>query len=84
MNIRPKRYKFFFHFNKPMSRTTGTVWWTVHFRGTCTQVQHINCQVPVKSKSNKRQPYAVIEGAADYVHIFNDTATIYNWSPNGY
>ena len=49
-----KRYKAIMHFNKRWSKMD--VPWTVHYRGTCYQVNEIHCLVPMVSewKSKKK------------------------------
>ena len=72
--MKPKR--FFFHFNKPLSKQRKEVVWSVHFKGQCMFVNDIKCLVPCKSKTNKRQPYAVMRGMASNIEITGDTAII--------
>lgn len=61
--MKTKTYRFFFHWNKPTSK------WSVHFRGQCLIVDHIECNVPCISKINKRQPFRVMQGFATDVTI---------------
>lgn len=46
--IEMKRYKAVMHFNKPGSAKGKP--WTVHWRGTCYQVEEIRCMVPMVSE----------------------------------
>lgn len=64
-----KKYRFFFHYNKPMSQRTGEKLWSVHYRGTCYIVKSIDCHVNCNSKVNKTQPYVVMQGFADTVLV---------------
>lgn len=73
-----KKYRFFYHYNKPLSKQLGRVMWSVHFRGTCHMVEAISCLVPAESKVNKRQPYAVMQGFAEAVSVHSKTAVIFN------
>lgn len=63
------KYRFKFHYNKPLSRQLGQTTWSVHVCGKCHYVQLIDCRVPVKSRSQKRQPYAVMVGDAETVEL---------------
>jgi len=73
--VKPRR--FFFHFNKPESLRQKKVLWSVHWDRTCYIVDKIQCNVACESKSNKRQPYAVIRGWASNVTVENGVATIH-------
>lgn len=68
--------RFFFHFNKPESLRQKKTLWSVHWKGACYIVEHIQCNVPCESKTNKRQPYAVMRGFAADVVISESRATI--------
>jgi hypothetical protein len=69
MNSSNKRYRFFFHYNKPESKRQGKTIWSVHWKNTCFLVDEIKCTRPCVSKNNKRQPYAVMQGWSKDVHI---------------
>jgi hypothetical protein len=74
-----KKYRFKFHYNKPMSQRTGKKVWSVHYRGKCHIVDSIDCHVHCNSKVNKTQPYVVMEGFADSLLIASaGQALIYN------
>jgi len=68
--------RFFFHYNKPLSKQKGYVIWSVHFKDTCYYVKEIKCKVPCESKVNKRQLYAVMIGFANNVAVIKNTAII--------
>ncbi len=68
--------RFFFHFNKPESLRQKKTLWTVHWKGTCHITEQIICNVPSESKSNKRQPYAVMRGWASDVIVDSDRVVI--------
>ena len=53
---------FFFHFNKPLSRQRGKPTMTVHERGLCHYVDHIQCTVPVSTRHRNSQPNVVMSG----------------------
>ncbi len=65
-----KKYKFFYHYYKQKKKMS------VHFRGSCTVIDNINCQVPCKSKYRKTQPYLVMEGYATSVELIENIALI--------
>lgn len=60
-----KPRRFFFHYNKPASLVAGRPKLSVHWLKACYIVDSIDCQVPVRSKINKRQPRVVIQGMAN-------------------
>lgn len=66
-----KRYRFFYHYNKPLSKQLGKPMWSVHFKNECKMVEKINCFSPAESKANKRQPYAVMQGFTTAVMVDN-------------
>jgi hypothetical protein len=68
------KYRFFFHYNKPLSKQLGKTMWSVHHRGKCHMVENIICEVPLESKTNKRQPYAVMQGFTK--GLVGDTKTL--------
>jgi hypothetical protein len=74
-----KSTKFFFHYNKPASRTLGSHKLSVHWKGVCHIVDSIDCKVPTRSKINKRQPFVVIEGRASSVVINRDISRPLAW-----
>lgn len=54
---------FFFHFNKPASRSAKKPKISVHTKGKCHIVDNVECEVPVKGRINKRrQPHFVMAG----------------------
>ena len=64
-----KQYRFFYHYRKQTGRMT------VHYRGTCYNVNDVSCLVPCRTKRNKRQPYLVMEGFCGDVFIDTNTDT---------
>jgi len=65
-----KKYRFFYHYNKPKKAMT------VHFKDACYVVDNINCMVPCETKWNKTQPNLVMRGFAEKVTINKGVATI--------
>lgn len=63
---------FFFHYNKPASRSANTPKMTVHYKGVCHIVDHIICSVSVHTHHNKRQPYVVLKGKANNIVFIED------------
>lgn len=68
--------KFWYHYNKPASRSAGCNILTVHFKGVCHLVKDIVCKVPTATRSRKTQPYCVIAGDASGILVENETAYI--------
>lgn len=68
--------RFFFHYNKPESAKAGTPKLSVHYKGTCFIVDHINCHVPTQSKIRSTQPRVVMQGFAEVVDIKDLDGTV--------
>ena len=68
--------KFWYHYNKPASRSTGQPTMTVHYRGVCHFVQHIDCKPPTKTRHRNSQPNIVITGNARDIQFVDGTAYI--------
>jgi hypothetical protein len=49
---------------------------SVHFRGTCTVVNDIDCRVPCETKWKPTQPMLVMQGFATNVQIVDNKAVI--------
>lgn len=71
-----KKYRFFYHFNKPMTKKSGYVHWSIHFRNKCYIVRSIECNVNTQTKENKTQPLGVVIGFASNILVNKDKATI--------
>lgn len=63
---------FFFHYNKPASRTANAPKMTVHYKGACHIVDHIICDVSTHTHHNKRQPHVVLKGKAHDILFIED------------
>jgi hypothetical protein len=73
-----KRYAFFAHFNRVnMQRKLPQVW-TVHFRGTCYQVEGIEFKVPTITRfvPEGKQPRATMRGRAAQVIVSKGQAVV--------
>lgn len=68
-SVKYKHYRFFLHYNKPMSASMGLAVWTVHWRGNCFQALNIQCQVPTETHTRKIQPRGVVRGYADMLEL---------------
>jgi len=64
-----KPYRFWFHYNKPMSRKIGMAVWTVHWRGKCYQALNIKCNTITETHEKSRQPHAVVRGMAHTLEL---------------
>lgn len=60
--MEPKKYSFYFHYNKPASKKAGKNILSIHYRGACHTVNNIECKVPISTKHRKRQPHCVLVG----------------------
>ncbi|MEL0118496.1 MAG: hypothetical protein VXB01_06105 [Opitutae bacterium] len=68
--MEPKKFRFYFHYNKPASRREGRAVLTLHYKGTCHRCHSISCIVPTETHERARQPQIVVRGWAN--HIFLD------------
>lgn len=67
-----KKRVFFFHYNKPASRSANSPKMTVHYRGACHIVDNIICNVSTYTHHNKRQPHVVLKGKAANILFIED------------
>lgn len=67
---------FWFHYSRPGTLRAGDVRWSVHCAGTCHLVSRIDCRVPVSSKTNARQPRAVMRGVCRSIKVIDGVAVI--------
>lgn len=67
-----KKYRFFFHYNKPLSRSLGKHMWSVHYKKKCLFAEKIVCNTITESKTRNTQPYVVMEGFATEVVQLNN------------
>lgn len=65
-----RQYRFFYHYNKPYNKIT------IHYRGKCTIVSDIDCQVPCESKWSNTQPRLVMRGICNNVEFINTDKAI--------
>jgi hypothetical protein len=70
-----KQYSFWFHYNKPASKAKGRNILTIHYRGKCILVEHIECWVPTETHNRKYQPRCVLRGKG-VVSIIDNQAII--------
>jgi len=66
---------FFYHYNKPASRSAKKPQISVHWKGVCHIVDNVCVSAFSKGHVNKRQPYFVMKGVGR-VSIFNNVAII--------
>ncbi len=71
-----RKYKFFFHYNKPASTRAGKPQVTVHFRGACHILDNVLINVPTYGKLREKQPRFVIAGECDTLTIDNGVGTL--------
>lgn len=62
-----KSKSFFFHYNKPASRSAGKPQITVHTGGKCIIVDNVECNVSTKGRVRKTQPMFVVCGKGNVV-----------------
>ena len=66
---------FWYHYNKPASRSAGQPRLTVHHSGKCHIVSEIVCNVPTQTRVRKTQPMCVIAGKG-HLHITEDGVAV--------
>lgn len=71
-----KKYRFFLHYNKPLTKIRGVHTWSVHFKKRCYFTENIECKVATESKTNKTQPYVVMQGMATEIKESEDKLII--------
>ncbi len=71
-----KKYSFFYHYNKPLSKKHGETVLTIHFRNSCMAVNSIICKVNTETKERKHQPHCVVWGKCSDIVIKDRIATI--------
>jgi len=65
--------RFFIHYNKQASRSSGRNVLTLHWKNACHLVNHfVSEKVDMESHENKRQPRCVFRGFAKLVRFIND------------
>ena len=64
---------FYFHYNKPASLKAKKPKLSIHFRDTCYIVDHVVCEVPIRSRHKKTQPRCVMTGKATHLKITTDS-----------
>ena len=64
-----KPWRFWFHYNKPMSRKMDMEVWTVHWKDKCYQVMHIMCNTDTETYERSSQPHAIVRGKAHLLEL---------------
>ena len=70
MNGKDRKYRFFYHYNKPKGCMT------VHFKGQCLPVGDVVCHVACETKWRDSQPRLVMQGYARDVQVKRGVAHI--------
>lgn len=71
-----KKYAFFYHYNKPLSKQKGKPVISIHYRGQCLMVDNLVCNVKTRGKIRNKQPYFVVVGKASKIEVNNGIAEI--------
>jgi hypothetical protein len=59
---KPKKKRFWYHYNKPESKRQGRNVLTLHWRDKCHLIHSLECHAPTESHDRKAQPRCVIRG----------------------
>jgi len=62
-------WRFWFHYNKPMSRKMDMAVWTVHWKDKCYQVLNIKCNTEAETYGRSSQPHAIVRGKAHMLEL---------------
>ena len=62
-----KSYRFWYHYNKPLSKRMGRPTMTVHFKDSCINGHKIICHPSTETHERKAQPRMVVRGFAKTV-----------------
>lgn len=65
-----KKYRFFYHYYKQKKKMS------IHFKGSCTVVDDIICNVPCETHWKKTQPNLVMRGFCKQVVIEDNKAFV--------
>jgi hypothetical protein len=68
--------RFWFHYNKPLSKQKGCNVLTIHYKGACHFVTGLICNVPIATRDRTSQPRCVMAGDATSITITDSVATI--------
>lgn len=71
-----KRYRFFYHYNKPLSQQKKKPVISVHYRKQCLFADNVIVNVKTRGRINKRQPRFVVTGKAKSITIRKGIAYI--------
>lgn len=72
-----KKFAFFFHYNKPLSKKLGKNILSIHWQDACHFVEGLRCNVPVHTRNRKRQPHCVITGKAERIEIVSINGAVH-------
>jgi len=67
-----RKYRFWYHYNKPKSREYEQPIMTVHYKGHCIHTKRIVCDVPTETHRRSKQPYMVMRGWTTDISILDD------------
>jgi hypothetical protein len=65
-----KGYRFWYHYNKPLSKKMGKPIMTVHYRDKCYATEKIVCNAATETHRRKRQPFMVVRGWTKDISFF--------------
>lgn len=71
-----RKRAFWFHYNKPASRSQGKPQITIHYKGVCHIVDNLVYDGKIEGRIRKTQPHWVISGKTSGIEIKNNIAYI--------
>lgn len=75
-NKKPRKYVFFFHYNKPASQSKGKPVISLHWKGACYLVDNVECACGTHGRIRNKQPMFVMTGKAEQVDFQDGIAYI--------
>jgi hypothetical protein len=72
-----REYRFWYHYNKPMSRRMGRPILTIHWKDRCINCDKLEIHVPTETHERKRQPRMIVRGFANTVEWKPETRPRY-------
>tara|TARA_Y100000310_G_C20687095_1_gene819741 strand:- start:1234 stop:1527 length:294 start_codon:yes stop_codon:yes gene_type:complete len=64
-----KPFRFYYHYNKIVSKKEGRSFLTLHYNNKCLLVNKIICNVSTETHNRKQQPHCIVRGWSRSVSI---------------
>ena len=67
--VNGKKFRFYFHYNKPKSKLTDRCVLTLHFHDGCHTVNALEIETPTETHEQLSQPKCIVRGWAKKITI---------------